>query len=226
MTDDGIILEARDLHKSFGRGRARVDVLRGLNLRVRPGEFVAVMGPSGCGKTTLLHLLGLMSPPDAGEVRLDGRAVPRRAGRRNALRRTRFGFVFQRFNLLSMLSATDNVNVSLQVRGVRADGRAHELLAAMGVAGVARRKPAQMSIGEQQRVAIARALAHRPALLLADEPTGSLDSRNAEALLDLVGRVHRQDGQTVLLITHSPDVAARADRVVHMKDGVLLDEPG
>jgi len=226
MADEQPILEARGVHKSFGRGRARVHVLRGLDLRVGRGEFLAVMGPSGCGKTTLLHVLGLMSPADAGEVRVDGRPAPRGAAGRNALRRTRFGFVFQRFNLLGMLSAADNLAVSLRVRGLRADGRADELLAAMGVADVAGRKPAQMSIGEQQRVAMARALAHRPPLLLADEPTGSLDSANAAALLDLVQRVNRDDGQTVVLITHAPDVAARADRIVHMKDGVLLDGPG
>ncbi len=225
MTDSDAILEARGLHKSFGRGPARVHVLRGLDLRVRRGEFLAVMGPSGCGKSTLLHVLGQMTPPDAGEILLDGLPVPPSAAGRNAIRRRRIGFVFQRFNLIDVLTAADNVAISLRVRGLPADGRAEELFAAMGVSHVARRKPGQMSIGEQQRVAVARALAHRPQVLLADEPTGSLDSANAADLLALLGRVHRDDGQTIVMITHSAEAAAVADRVVHMIDGRLLDAP-
>jgi putative ABC transport system ATP-binding protein len=218
------ILEARGLHKSFGKGRSRVHVLRGLDLAVRRGEFLAVMGPSGCGKSTLLHVLGLMSPPDAGEVLFEGRPVGEGAAARSALRRTHIGFVFQRFNLLGVLSGADNVRISLRVRGCRRDGRARELFEAMGVAHVAARKPGEMSIGEQQRVAVVRALAHRPALLLADEPTGNLDSANADALLALLAGMNRQGQQTIVMITHSPHAADFADRVVRMRDGRCLPE--
>ena len=217
------ILTATGLHKSFGRGPARVHVLRGLDLAVRRGEFLAVMGPSGCGKSTLLHVLGLMTSPDAGRIVLNGGPVGRRPAEWNALRRTQIGFVFQRFNLLGELTAADNVAVSLRVRGLRADGHARDLFEALGVAHVARRKPSQMSIGEQQRVAVVRALAHRPRLLLADEPTGNLDSASSDDLLEQFRLVNRRDGQTIVMITHSADAAGRADRVVHMKDGRIVD---
>ena len=214
---------ASGLEKSFGKGRARVHVLRGLDLAVRRGEFLAVMGPSGCGKSTLLHLLGLMALPDAGRIELDGRAVGPSTSQRNALRRTHIGFVFQRFNLLGELSAADNVAVSLRVRGLRSCTHADELFETLGVGHVAKRKPSQMSIGEQQRVAIVRALAHRPAVLLADEPTGNLDSGNSETLLGHFRAINRHDGQTIVMITHSADAAACADRVVSMKDGRIVD---
>ena len=221
--DETDILVAKGLHKYYGSGLARVHVLRGLDLSVRRGEFLAVMGNSGCGKSTLLHILGLMMPADEGEVYLDGRRLPDGEGARTMLRRTQIGFVFQRFNLLGVLSAADNVAISLRVRRLTADGRVAELFERLGIAHVARRKPGQMSIGEQQRVAVARALAHRPALLLADEPTGNLDSDNGRALLDVFRLMNRQENQTVVMITHSEEAARCADRVVHMKDGRILD---
>ena len=218
------ILTAHGLHKSYGRGRARVQVLRGLDLAVRRGEFLAVMGPSGCGKSTLLHVLGLVTVPEAGRIVLDGREVPADARARTALRRGRLAMIFQRFNLLGVLSAVDNVRISLRVRGVEGDGRIDELFESLGIAHVRRRKPGEMSIGEQQRVAVARAIAHRPAVLLADEPTGSLDSANNDALLEIFRGMNRSDGQTIVMITHSPDTAAWADRIVQMKDGILVDD--
>jgi ABC-type lipoprotein export system ATPase subunit len=224
METNGDILVATGLCKSFGTGSGRVDVLQGLDLTVRRGEYVAVMGPSGCGKSTLLHVVGLMTPPDAGRIVLDGAPAAGSERTRTALRGRHIGFVFQRFNLLSVLSARDNIRVSLQVRGIDVDGQAEQLLDAMGVAHVARRKPGQMSIGEQQRVAVARALAHSPALLLADEPTGNLDSHNADALLDLFDDIHQRENQTIVMITHSPDAAARTDRTVQMRDGKLTDQ--
>ncbi|MCD6304559.1 MAG: ABC transporter ATP-binding protein [Planctomycetes bacterium] len=220
------IISAEGLHKSFGRGRARVHVLRGLDLAVRRGEFVAVMGPSGCGKSTLLHVLGFMTAPDAGRIVLNGRAVSTRPAEMNRLRRRHVGFIFQRFNLLGQLTAADNVAISLRVRGLRADGRADALFETLGIAHVAARKPGEMSIGEQQRVAVVRALAHRPALLLADEPTGSLDSANSAALLEELRKINRRDGQTIIMITHSAEAAAAADRVVHMKDGKIIERTG
>ncbi len=217
------MLIAAGLHKSFGKGRSKVHVLRGLDLRVKRGEFLAVMGPSGCGKSTLLHVIGLMTSPDAGEVHLDGRRVGSSESERARLRRSHVGFVFQRFNLISVLSARDNAAISLRVRGLQRNGRIDELLTSMGVAHVADRKPGDMSIGEQQRVAVVRALAHEPALLLADEPTGNLDSDNSRSLLELLRDINTRRGQTLVMITHSADAAACADRVVQMKDGLIVD---
>jgi putative ABC transport system ATP-binding protein len=224
MSQTDCILEASGLHKSFGTGPARVHVLRGLDLRVRRGEFLAVMGPSGCGKSTLLHVLGLMADADAGHVRFDGRDVTALGERaRAAIRREKIGFVFQRFNLLGVLSGYDNIVLSLKIRGLRCDGKVRELLESMGVFEAARRKPAQLSIGEQQRLAVARALVHSPEVLLADEPTGSLDSEHKAALLELLRQANRDRGQTIVMITHSAGAAAAADRIAQMKDGVILD---
>jgi len=223
MVDGDVILSGRGLAKSYGRGPARVDALAGVDLDVRRGEFLAVMGPSGCGKTTLLHVLGLITPADAGVLTVDGQPVTHRDRQRHLLRRELFGFVFQRFNLLAVLNAADNVAITLRLRGVPADGRVMALLETLGVADVARRKPAQMSMGQQQRVAVARALAHEPQVILADEPTGNLDSANATALLELFRQVNRDTGQTIVMITHSADAANAADRIVHMRDGQILD---
>jgi len=224
MAANDCILVGDDLHKSFGKGQARVHVLRGLHLSVRRGEFLAVMGPSGCGKSTLLHVLGLMTPADAGSIVVEGRPVGGSPAERNALRRDLFGFVFQRYNLLGVLSAADNVAISLRVRGLTVNGRVGELFKAMDITDVAGRKPAEMSIGQQQRVAVVRALAHRPAVVLADEPTGNLDSVNSAALLKLFRQINRQNRQTIVMITHSAQAAAAADRVVHMNDGRILDD--
>ena len=225
MTDTPDILVARGLHKYYGKGPSRTHVLRGLDLSVRRGEFLAVMGPSGCGKSTLLHILGLMTSCDEGEIELNGQPVPFDEFGRTTLRRTKIGFVFQRFNLLGVLSAADNVAISLKVRGLADDGRARELFERLGISHVMGRKPGQMSIGEQQRVAVVRALAHRPALLLADEPTGNLDSANSVELLETFRQMNRRENQTIVMITHSAEAASCADRVLQMKDGRILDQP-
>jgi putative ABC transport system ATP-binding protein len=230
MSQSDDILVARNLHKSFGKGPSRVHVLRGLDLSVRRGEFLAVMGPSGCGKSTLLHVAGLLTRAEEGQVLLDGRPVgvggdlPNDEALRTELRRGKIGFVFQRFNLIEVLTARQNVELSLRIRGLADEGQIDELLGALGVAHVAGRKPGQMSIGEQQRVAVARALAHRPAIVLADEPTGNLDSASAADLLEILRRMNRRQGQTIVMITHSSEAAGAADRTVHMKDGRLLDQ--
>ncbi len=224
MGDSEYILEADGLHKSFGSGQVAEHVLRGLDLRIRRGEFLAVMGPSGCGKSTLLHLLGLMSGTDEGTIVIDGlNTTGLGETGRAELRRRKIGFVFQRFNLISVLNGYDNIALSLRIRGMDTS-RTGELLEAMGVKAVAHKKPSQMSIGQQQRLAVARAIAHKPDILLADEPTGSLDSENAEALLELLTRANRQDGQTIVMITHSDAVTEAAGRVVHMKDGKITNE--
>jgi len=234
VSESNNILEARGLHKSYGNGPAMVHVLRGLDLSVRRGEFLAVMGPSGCGKSTLLHLMGLMTEPDRdeshrhmGTIALDGQEVPDSPAAMNELRRTKIGFVFQRFNLISVLSAEGNVAISLRVRGIRDDGgRGEELFDALGVAHLKDRKPSQMSIGEQQRLAVVRALAHRPAILLADEPTGNLDSANSQGLLKVFRDMNVRQHQTIVMITHSAEAAAFADRIVTMRDGEIVSQPG
>ncbi len=223
MNNSNEILTVENLCKGYGEGPARVEVLHGLSLSVRHGEFLAVMGPSGCGKSTLLHLMGLMDSPDSGQISLEGHIINGSTIQRTMLRRRSIGFVFQRFNLLGELSAANNISISLQVRHMADDGRAGELFEKLGIAHVRDRKPGQMSIGEQQRVAVVRALAHRPTLLLADEPTGNLGSANSELLLDHFRDINRQDGQTIVMITHSAEAAGRADRIVHMKDGQIID---
>ncbi len=218
------LLEARNLVKVYQTGAAPTPALRGVSLAVRRGEFLSIMGPSGCGKSTLLYLLGLLATPTEGTVFLAGtdtRAVP--DGRRTLLRRRHIGFVFQRFNLLPTLSAEDNVALALRLRGRPAGTHARQMLAAVGLEEKRRRRPGELSVGQQQRVAIARALVTHPDVLLADEPTGNLDSESSERILALLGRFHADEGQTVILITHNEKVAAQAERLVRMRDGRLLD---
>ncbi len=214
------IMIASGLQKSFGKGQVKNHVLRGLDLRVRQGEFLAVMGPSGCGKSTLLHVLGLMTPPDDGTIEILGQPVTREK-QRAKLRREDIGFVFQRFNLLSVLTGRENVRISLKVRGLldKFGCGVDDLFEQMSVSHVAGRKPGQMSIGEQQRVAVVRAMAHKPRIILADEPTGNLDSETGQSLLELFRRINKNESQTIVMITHSKEAAEFADRTVYMKDG-------
>ena len=218
-----IAVQAVGVKKSYRSDGIVTPVLRGLDLTVEAGRFVAVMGPSGCGKSTLLHILGLMMRADGGEVSLLGRQVQGLSGRgQTQIRRHAIGFVFQRFNLLASISALANVRLAAQLRGVKDRQAPAEMLAMVGLDGQARRKPAQLSIGEQQRVAIARALIGRPALLLADEPTGNLDSENAQRIMELIRRLHSQFGLTTIMITHSASAAQFADAVLQMKDGRIV----
>jgi putative ABC transport system ATP-binding protein len=224
MSDD-LMIDVRDLHHAYTHGGVVEPVLHGLDFQVRRGEFVVIMGPSGCGKTTLLNILGLMlTPTRAQTLRIAGQDAPAldEAGR-TRLRRAALGFVFQRFNLLRTLSVRRNVALPLQLRGVTADGQVAQMLARVGLAGVEHKKPGQLSVGQQQRVALARAVIGRPALLLADEPTGNLDSAHAAGVLDLLTEFHRRDGQTIVMITHNERLAVQADRVRHMRDGRFVD---
>ncbi len=221
MADD--ILTARGIIKDYRDGDRVAHVLRGIDLSVRRGEFLAIMGPSGCGKTTLLHVVGLMTPATSADVlTIDGTdCLPLSERGRTCVRRRKIGFVFQRFNLLRTISARDNVALALRLRGGSVDGQANRLLEQVGLADCGHRKPGHLSIGEQQRVAIARAAACRPAILLADEPTGNLDSANAHRVIELLRQFHVSYGLTVVMITHDASCAASADRTVHMKDGRL-----
>jgi putative ABC transport system ATP-binding protein len=220
------LLEARGLVKQYEAG-AVTAALSGVDLAVMPGEFVAIMGPSGCGKSTLLHLLGGLDKPTAGEVYLRGRRTDTlNEAQRAVLRRNEIGFVFQFFNLVGNFTVADNVDMPALLAGrskAEARQRRTTLLEELGIADKADKVPAQLSGGERQRVALARALINRPAVLLADEPTGNLDTANTREVLALLNRYHRA-GQTIVLVTHDPQVASIADRVVTMRDGQVVED--
>ncbi|HTW55219.1 MAG TPA: ABC transporter ATP-binding protein [Thermoplasmata archaeon] len=227
MSDAGApAIALTEVDRTYAAGSAEeVRALRGVSLSVAPGEFLSVEGPSGCGKTTLLNLLGLLDAPTRGALVWDGVPVGQRSDRERArLRLERVGFIFQRFYLLPTLTARENVELPMQAahvpRTTRRD-RARSLLAEVGLTGRERAYPHQLSGGEEQRVAIARALANGPGLLLADEPTGELDSTNTRAILDLLLRVRADRSATLVLVTHNPAVAARARRHLTMRDGAI-----
>ncbi len=221
------ILEARQLAKTYDTGGAKVLGLRGVDISIERGEFVAIMGPSGCGKSTLLNLSAGLDRPTAGEVWLDGERIDGLSETDLArLRRRKVGFVFQFFNLVPTLSAVENVELPLLLVGRRRrDARrsANELLSALGIPEKHGAAPVELSGGEQQRVALARALVNRPDVVLADEPTGNLDSATAREVLTLF-REARDGGQTLLLVTHDASVASAADRVITLRDGLVADE--
>jgi putative ABC transport system ATP-binding protein len=220
-------IEIRGLRKTYHSDGVAVDALRGVDLQVAPGEFLAVMGPSGCGKSTLLHLLGGLDRPTGGEVMVAGHRMDTLdESARAVLRREMIGFVFQAYNLIPNLTVADNVDLpGLLAKRPPAEVamRRQELLAALGLSDRANAFPGELSGGEQQRVAIARALGNRPTVLLVDEPTGNLDSRSGAEVMALLRRTH-QEGQTIVLVTHDPNVASFARRVIFMRDGHLLDE--
>jgi putative ABC transport system ATP-binding protein len=221
------VLEARQLAKTYETGAAKVLGLRGVDISIERGEFVAIMGPSGCGKSTLLNLLAGLDRPTAGEVWLDGKRIDGLSETELArLRRRKVGFVFQFFNLVPTLSAVENVELPLLLVGRRrreARRSANELLGDLGIAEKQGAAPAELSGGQQQRVALARALANSPDVVLADEPTGNLDSASARDVLGLF-REARRRGQTLLLVTHDASVASAADRVITLRDGLVADE--
>ena len=226
---DGIILEARDLTKSYPLGETTVQAVRGVSLAVEAGEFVALMGPSGSGKSTLLQLLGGLDKPTSGEVVLDGEIVSELSDdRATRLRRDRTGFVFQSFNLIPLLDVTENVGLPFTIagldptRGALAD-RVREVIELVDLVGKEHHKPDQLSAGEQQRVAIARALVTSPALLFADEPTGNLDYTTGTEILDALWRSCQEGHQTIVLVTHDSKAAAYADRVLVIGDGRVRD---
>jgi putative ABC transport system ATP-binding protein len=220
-------IETHGLWKTFGQGPAAVHAVRGVDLSVARGEFAALMGPSGCGKSTLLHLLGGLDTPTDGAVRVDGHHLDGLSeSERAVLRRRTIGFVFQAYNLVPNLTVADNVDLPGLLAGRSADevaSRRRELLADLGLADRADALPTRMSGGQQQRAAVARALVNRPTVLLADEPTGNLDSASGRQVLDLLARLHAS-GQTIVVVTHDPLVASQAQRVLFMRDGEVVDE--
>ena len=219
------LIEIVGVTKTYGHGSTAFQALRGVDYTIAPGEFVAIMGPSGSGKSTMMNLLGCLDTPTSGSYLFGGVHVEQLTRNQRALlRRHCFGFVFQGFNLLPRTTAVENVELPLLYRGVPARARREAALAALDTVGLAKwasHTPAELSGGQQQRVAIARALATQPTLLLADEPTGNLDTERSQEILHLLSALNRERGLTILLVTHEPDIAAHADRVLYFKDGVV-----
>ena len=224
---ENFILQTKNITKIYRNNGSEVHALRGIDLAVESGELVAVMGPSGSGKSTLLHILGGLDSPSSGEVYLAGQRIDQMSETKRAvLRRKQVGFVFQAFNLIGNLSVSDNVELPALVAGSptnQARQRRQGLLIDLGVGGKSKNVPAQLSGGEKQRVALARALVNQPAILLADEPTGNLDSKTTFDVLRLLRQTHSQ-GQTILMVTHDPNVASIAQRVIFMRDGQISNE--
>jgi putative ABC transport system ATP-binding protein len=223
--NNGYIIEIRDLRKTYLVGKVPVPALRGVDLNVRRGEFVSIVGPSGSGKSTLFHIIGGLTPPTSGQVRVgdDDLAAMTDADRTRMRRRT-VGFVFQKFNLLPNLTARDNIAVARYIGGAERKPDAHfdEILRLLGIAQRLDHKPNALSGGEQQRIAIARAVANHPAILLADEPTGNLDTENSKAVLEILRDLNQRTGQTILMITHNPEAAAYGHRTISMRDGRIV----
>ncbi len=218
------VIEARDLCKSFGRGDAETPILKGIDLQIMNGEFVVLIGPSGSGKSTLLSILGLLEPPSSGDVLVDQQSVAKLSRRQLArLRGRKLGYVFQSFNLLAGLSVAENVMLSGLLAGESGRAqydRAIELLDQFGLAAKAKRVPSELSGGEQQRVAIARALFMKPEVILADEPTGNLDTKNGLRVIETLENLNAE-GQTIVLVTHDLSIAAEAPRVIAFRDGYI-----
>jgi len=219
------ILKTENLWKLYRAGKVDVPALRGVNFAVAPGESVAVMGPSGCGKSSLLYVIGGLAQASKGRVLVDGNDLSAMTDAdRTKLRRHKIGFVFQRFNLLPTLTAKGNIAIAQFIHGDGFDPHRFEVVTALlGLAGRLQHKPSELSGGEQQRVAIARAIVNEPKILLADEPTGNLDSKNSEIVLQMLRQLNKDLGQTIVMITHNPEATTYFDRVVHMRDGVIVD---
>jgi putative ABC transport system ATP-binding protein len=218
------IIRVRGLQKVYHVGDVEVPALRGVDLDVRRGEFLAIIGPSGSGKSTLFHILGGLAPPTAGEVLIEGLDLRKLTeSERTQMRQKKVGFVFQKYNLLPTLTAQDNIAIAQALSGTYSPPpNFDEILQLLGIKHRLNHKPRALSGGEQQRVAIARALVNQPAILLADEPTGNLDTANSNAVLDILRDLNKRQHQTILMITHNPEAAAFADRTVAMRDGRIV----
>jgi putative ABC transport system ATP-binding protein len=219
-------IEAIELRKTYHVGKIEVPALRGVSFSAQKGEFVTVVGPSGSGKSTLFYLLGGLSQADAGQVVIDGADFSRLSdAERTRMRKRKIGFVFQKFNLLPTLNARSNIEIALDIAGENGNRDLAYFNKIVGLLGLEKRlahRPSELSGGEQQRVALARALINKPAIVLADEPTGNLDSKNSEIVLNMLRHSNRELGQTVLMITHNPEAAAYGDRIIHMRDGEIV----
>lgn len=224
------IIEVTDVRKTYRVGKVEVPALRGVSFVVERGEFLSIVGPSGSGKSTLFYCLGGLTRPDSGHVVIDGSDFARLSdAERTAMRKSRIGFVFQKFNLLPTLDARGNIMIAQNIAGKPPDPEFFDhIVRLLGIHGRLNHRPSELSGGEQQRVALARALINRPSLVLADEPTGNLDSKNSDIVLNMLRETNRALGQTVLMITHNPEAAAVGDRIMHMRDGNIVrpeDDP-
>ncbi|MGB9243035.1 MAG: ABC transporter ATP-binding protein [Candidatus Acidiferrales bacterium] len=219
------ILKTENLWKIYRTGKVDVPALRGVDIQILPGEFVSIMGPSGCGKSTMLHVIGGLAQATRGKVLLDGNDLTAMTdSARTMLRRHKVGFVFQRFNLLPTLDAYHNIVLAQHIRADGFDPHRFDVVAdLLGISSRLKHKPSEMSGGEQQRVAIARAIVCEPKIVLADEPTGNLDTKSSEAVLKLLASLNKDLGQTIVMITHNPEAAAYGHRVLHMRDGLVVD---
>jgi putative ABC transport system ATP-binding protein len=220
-----LILKTENLWKVYRSGRVEVAALRGVSVDVMPGEFISIMGPSGCGKSTFLHVIGGLASPSKGRVLLDGNDLSvLDDAARTRLRRHKVGFVFQRFNLLPTLNAHDNIALAQHIHGDGFDPHRFELITSMlGLTGRMKHRPSELSGGEQQRVAIARAIINEPKIILADEPTGNLDTQSSDNVLGILRQLNKDLGQTIVMITHNPEAATYGNRVLHMRDGLVVD---
>src|ERR1700691_504028 len=219
------IVVTENLWKLYHAGKVEVPALRGVNFKVLPGEFVSVMGPSGCGKSSLLYVLGGLAKASRGRVQVDGNDLTTMGdAERTKLRRDKIGFVFQRFNLLPTLDARGNIAIAQHIHGHGFDPHRFDVVTKMlGLSDRLKHRPSELSGGEQQRVAIARAIINEPKIVLADEPTGNLDTENSQAVLAMLRHLNKELGQTIIMITHNPEAATHSDRIVHMRDGVIVD---
>ncbi len=219
------ILKAEDLEKVYRVGKVDVPALRGISLTVQEGEFLAVMGPSGCGKSTMLHLMGGLLTPTKGRIIIDGEDLTAASdAKRTDIRRRKIGFVFQRFNLFPTLTAEGNLRLAERIHGNGADDpdRRREILRMLKLEDKMHHKPLELSGGEQQRVALARAVVNRPAIVLADEPTGNLDTENSALVLKMFRELNDRFNQTIIMITHNPEAAAACQRIIQMRDGHIV----
>jgi putative ABC transport system ATP-binding protein len=221
-----LMIEAENVRKTYRIGKVDVEALRGVSLGVEKGEFVSIVGPSGSGKSTLFYILGGLTHADSGRVAIDGvNFTSLSDSERTKMRKRKIGFVFQKFNLLPTLSAAGNLDIARDIAGKSANHDPVHVERITTLLGIDKRmlhRPAEMSGGEQQRVALARALVNKPAIVLADEPTGNLDSKNSEIVLNMLRQSNKELGQTVLMITHNPEAAAYGDRIIHMRDGAIV----
>ncbi len=223
-----IILQTDGLTKNYKIGKMEVPALRGISLDIEEGEFLAIMGPSGCGKSTLLHLLGGLLSPSSGKIVIDGDDLSAVSdAKRTEIRRRKIGFVFQRFNLFPTLTAEGNLRLAERIHLGKTNGNSEnrrEILRLLKLEEKIHHKPLELSGGEQQRVALARAVINSPAIILADEPTGNLDSENSQIVLNMFSELNRKFKQTIIMITHNPEAAAVCSRVIRMRDGMVVDE--
>jgi len=221
----GIAIQIRDLRKVYRVGKVDVPALRGVDLEVKTGDFLAIVGPSGSGKSTLFHIIGGLTPPTSGQVRVGDQDLSAMTdAQRTRMRKRTVGFVFQKFNLLPNLTARDNIAIARHIAGMpqKPTPEFEEVLRLLGIGDRLDHKPSALSGGEQQRVAIARAIVNHPAILLADEPTGNLDTENSKAVLEILRDLNRRTGQTILMITHNPEAAAYGNSTVVMRDGKIV----